>query len=113
MHIKPSLPTFNEGDKLHNSKKKKKPLPHMNLNFKAENSLTRKNSPEKNPFKSEIQPNSVSLLTIQCCVTKNSPIKEYEYCNFPDGPVVKNPPANAGDTGSVPGPGGSHMPRSG
>ena len=26
--------------------------------------------------------------------------------------MVKNPPANAGDTGSSPGPGGSHMPRS-
>ena len=25
-------------------------------------------------------------------------------------PVVKNPPANAGDTGSSPGPGRSHMP---
>jgi len=30
---------------------------------------------------------------------------------FPGGPVVKNPPANAGDTGSIPGPGRSHMPR--
>ena len=29
---------------------------------------------------------------------------------FPGGAVVKNPPANAGDTGSSPGPGGSHMP---
>ena len=28
------------------------------------------------------------------------------------GVVVKNPPANAGDTGSSPGPGRSHMPRS-
>ena len=26
--------------------------------------------------------------------------------------MVKNPPANAGDTGSSPGPEGSHMPRS-
>ena len=31
---------------------------------------------------------------------------------FPGGAVVKNPPANAGDTGSIPGPGRSHMPRS-
>ena len=29
---------------------------------------------------------------------------------FPGGPVVKNLPANAGDTGSSPGPGRSHMP---
>ena len=32
--------------------------------------------------------------------------------NFPGGAVVKNPPANAGDTGSSPGLGRSHMPRS-
>ena len=29
---------------------------------------------------------------------------------FPDGSVVKNPPANAGDTDSIPGLGISHMP---
>ena len=29
---------------------------------------------------------------------------------FPGGTVLKNPPANAGDTGSSPGPGRSHMP---
>ena len=29
---------------------------------------------------------------------------------FPDAPVVKNPPASVGDTGSIPGLGGSHMP---
>ena len=32
--------------------------------------------------------------------------------DFPGGAVVKNPPAYAGDTGSSPGPGRSHMPRS-
>ena len=37
---------------------------------------------------------------------KNSPQ------DFPGGAVVKNPPANAGDTGSSPGPGRSHMLRS-
>ena len=31
---------------------------------------------------------------------------------FPSGTVVKNPPANAGDTGLSPGPGRSHMPQS-
>ena len=31
---------------------------------------------------------------------------------FPGGAVVKNPPANAGDTGLNPGPGRSHMPQS-
>ena len=32
--------------------------------------------------------------------------------DFHGGAVVKNLPANAGDTGSSPGPGRSHMPRS-
>ena len=32
---------------------------------------------------------------------------------FPGGAVVENLPASAGDTGSSPGLGGSHMPRSG
>ena len=31
---------------------------------------------------------------------------------FPGSAVVKSPPANAGDTGSSPGLGRSHMPRS-
>ena len=31
------------------------------------------------------------------------------YGGFPGGAVVKNPPASAGDTGSIPGPGRSHM----
>ena len=32
--------------------------------------------------------------------------------DFPGGAVVKNMPANAGDTGSSSGPGRSHMPQS-
>ena len=32
--------------------------------------------------------------------------------DFPGGAVVKNPPANAGNMGSIPGLGRSHMPRS-
>ena len=32
--------------------------------------------------------------------------------DFPGGAVVKNPPGNAGDTGSSPGPGRFHMPGS-
>ena len=31
--------------------------------------------------------------------------------DFPGGSVVNNPPASAGDKGSVPGPRRSHMPR--
>ena len=35
-----------------------------------------------------------------------------EALGFPGGAVVENLPANAGDTGSSPGLGRSHMPRS-
>ena len=38
--------------------------------------------------------------------------KKYVCRGFPGGAVVENPPANAGDTGSSPGLGRSHMPRS-
>ena len=30
--------------------------------------------------------------------------------DLPGGPLVKTPPANAGNTGSIPGPGRFHMP---
>ena len=39
-------------------------------------------------------------------------IKKKKLGDFPDGAVVKNPPANEGDMGLIPGPGRSHMPRS-
>ena len=35
---------------------------------------------------------------------------EYDCWDFPGGELVKNLPANAGDTDSIPGPGRSHMP---
>ena len=41
-----------------------------------------------------------------------SGFKNYTARGFPGGAVVENPPANAGDTGSSPGLGRSHMPRS-
>ena len=37
-------------------------------------------------------------------------LKKKKKQDFPGGPVVENPPANAGDTGSIPGPGRFHMP---
>ena len=40
------------------------------------------------------------------------PFKKNCSRGFPGGAVVENLPANAGDTGSSPGLGGSHMPRS-
>jgi len=39
-------------------------------------------------------------------VTLNQKLK----MGFLGGSVIKNPPASAGDMGSIPGPGRSHMP---
>ena len=44
--------------------------------------------------------------SITCYCVKSHPR------DLPGGAVVKNPPANAGNTGLSPGPGRSHMPRS-
>ena len=46
------------------------------------------------------------------CPSTEEWIKKMWYMGFPGGAVVKNLPANAGDMGSSPGLGGSHMPRS-
>ena len=45
------------------------------------------------------------ILSLICIQHLNLLIRD-----FPGGTVVKNPPANAGDMGSSPGPGRSHMP---
>ena len=37
--------------------------------------------------------------------------KAKKHGDFPGCPMVKNQPAGAGDTGSIPGPGRSHMPQ--
>ena len=49
--------------------------------------------------------------TIQYKKTKQ-PKQKVGRGGFPGGAVVENLPANAGDTGSSPGPGRSYMPRS-
>ena len=46
-------------------------------------------------------------------LVKNLCLKYQQIWGFPGGAVVENLPANAGDTGSSPGLGGSRMPRSG
>ena len=56
----------------------------------------------------------IVLKTSQTTTTLNScAIKNTLNGGFPGGAVVENLPANAGDKGSSPGLGGSHMPRSG
>ena len=43
------------------------------------------------------------------CANYSYLFKKLYLWDFPGGTVVKNPPTNAGDTGSSPGPGRSHM----
>ena len=50
---------------------------------------------------------SVPVLTLHHCNSENR-----KHSGFPCGTVVKNLTASAGDTGSSPGPGRYHMPRS-
>ena len=42
--------------------------------------------------------------------TKNNFNTQKNFLNFPGGTVDRNPPANAGDMGLIPGPGRFHMP---
>ena len=52
-------------------------------------------------------------MSVQVCKnSQNCMVKKGELTGFPGGSVVKNPPANAGNTGSSPGLGRSHMLRS-
>ena len=59
----------------------------------------------------EKEPWSAGQLKLQILLHKLR-IKRWGEGGFPGGTVVKNLPANAGDTGSSPGLGRFHMPRS-
>ena len=51
-------------------------------------------------------------ISIEVGPEQKSYLVKITFEGFSGGAVVKNPPANAGDTGSSPGPGRSHMPQS-
>ena len=56
----------------------------------------------------------ITLKTVQLSlpggiVTCELDLKKMSNWDFPRSAVVKNPPANAGNMGSIPGPGRSHM----
>ena len=59
------------------------------------------------PYGPDAIPGTVNLKFDQCTV----PALKKIIFNAPGGPVVKDPPANAGHMGSIPGPGRSNMPR--
>ena len=54
----------------------------------------------------------ITILKINSKILKQLRDLKKHYWDLPGGTVVKNLPTNAGDTGSSPGPGRSHMPRS-
>ena len=66
--------------------------------------------PKDNSFKKVLYVNDFLFSSPTLCSLITLYIKKLP--GFPGGAVVENLPANAGDTGSSPGLGGSHMPRS-
>ena len=52
----------------------------------------------------------ITILKINSKILKQLRDLKKHYWDLPGGTVVKNLPTNAGDTGSSPGPGRSHMP---
>ena len=62
-------------------------------------------------IKETLQWNRIWIVLMVCTKQFNSS-KIASALGFPGGAVVENLPANAGDTGSSPGLGRSHMPRS-
>ena len=53
----------------------------------------------------------IQVMTPSTLVFRSQPKYQDSWLGFPGGAVVENLPANAGDTGSSPGLGRSHMPR--
>ena len=63
-----------------------------------------------NPSTSYMKKTAARYVIINLLNTSDEAAKGKRHImHFPGGAVVKNPPANAGDTGSIPGPGRSHM----
>ena len=54
----------------------------------------------------------LDIVKIQLMFRASIKILKQMVMGLPGGTVVKNPPASAGDMGSSPSPGRSHMPRS-
>ena len=61
--------------------------------------------------KNKIMPFATIWMQLEIIILSEVSQKEKDR-DFPSGAVAKNPPANAGDMGSIPGPGRSHVPRS-
>ena len=57
------------------------------------------------PDSGQLSPHSTTRESVRC-------MRKIPHGGFPGGPVIKNPPFNAGDTSLIPVPGRSHTPRS-
>ena len=82
------------------------PVPEMNSRWTPKIRSLKKGKGRKEKQKKKKRRNNKKLKSKDFFVLK------IQSRDFPGGTVVKNPPANAGDTGSSPGPGRSHMPQS-
>ena len=61
------------------------------------------------PLLSSVIPKFSAQISCYSCDRKKGIRTTQE--DFPGGPMVKNPPANAGNKGLIPGQGRSHVPR--
>ena len=70
--------------------------------------MSGKPTSQKSSFGACVQRTSLGISFVKMCglILRDGKIPAL---GFPGGAVVKNPPANAGDTGASPGPERSHM----
>ena len=64
-----------------------------------------------NAYKSYIYTILSSVMCNSIMSTHIASLKNTSLLDFPAGPVVKSQTANTGDTGLIPGPGRSHVPK--
>ena len=72
----------------------------------------KKKKPQEGSERHNLQTTGVSYIEISAFYSLLLLSVTAAFQDFPGGTVDRNLLANAGDTGSIPGPGGFHMPRS-
>lgn len=74
--------------------------------------IKKKKKPQEGSEKHNLQTTGVSYIEISYFYSLLLSSLTAAFQDFPGGTADRNPLANAGDMGSIPGPGGFHMPRS-